>query len=132
VRALARKGLAVYERGLFDEDGMVAGSGYRASFEGTLLVRGCENKATCGNLADMVTGECQQCWEKRRVYAFTADWGDYKKGDTVTRETIGDGAIFKELYWGTEANWFNDKKLVDATPTPAWCCQECGNKDCNC
>lgn len=28
VRALARKGLAVYERGLFDEDGMVAGSGY--------------------------------------------------------------------------------------------------------
>jgi DNA-binding MarR family transcriptional regulator len=36
VRALARKGLAEYVRGLFDEDGMVAGSGYcctRAGFE---------------------------------------------------------------------------------------------------
>lgn len=130
VRALARKGLAVYERGLFDEDGMVAGSGYRASFEGALLINECHHK--CGSLIDMVTGECQQCWEKRRVYAFTDDWGDYKKGDTVTKEQLGDGDIFKTLYWGTYEKMYSDKKLVDATPTPAWCCQECGNKDCCC
>lgn len=30
-RALARKGLAKYVRGLFDDDGMVAGSGYCAT-----------------------------------------------------------------------------------------------------
>lgn len=38
VRALARKGLAAYERGLFDEDGQVAGSGYRATKAGKELV----------------------------------------------------------------------------------------------
>lgn len=30
-RSLARKGLAKYERGLFDDDGRVAGSGYRCT-----------------------------------------------------------------------------------------------------
>lgn len=34
VRSLARKGLAQYERGLFDEDGRVAGSGYCCTAEG--------------------------------------------------------------------------------------------------
>lgn len=38
VRALTRKGLAAYERGLFDEDGMVAGSGYRATQAGKDLI----------------------------------------------------------------------------------------------
>lgn len=34
VRSLARKGLAEYTRGLFDSDGMVAGSGYCATQAG--------------------------------------------------------------------------------------------------
>lgn len=34
VRSLARKGLAEYHRGLFNDDGMVAGSGYCATKEG--------------------------------------------------------------------------------------------------
>ena len=38
VRSLARKGLAEYIRGLFDEDGMVAGSGYCATEEGYDLI----------------------------------------------------------------------------------------------
>ncbi len=38
VRALARKGLAEYQRGLFDEDGMVAGSGYSATDKGLSLI----------------------------------------------------------------------------------------------
>ena len=65
VRALARKGLAEYHRGLFGDDGMVAGSGYCASYEGAMITHGCKNKQICRNLSDMVTGECQSCWEKR-------------------------------------------------------------------
>ena len=38
VRSLARKGLAKYERGLFDDDGFTAGSGYRATEEGNNLI----------------------------------------------------------------------------------------------
>jgi hypothetical protein len=38
VRSLGRKGLAAYERGLFDDDGMVAGSGYRATTVGKDLI----------------------------------------------------------------------------------------------
>lgn len=38
LRSLARKGLAAYERGLFDEDGQVAGSGYRCTKAGFELV----------------------------------------------------------------------------------------------
>ena len=37
-RSLKKKGLAVYMRGLFDEDGKVAGSGYGASEEGYKLI----------------------------------------------------------------------------------------------
>lgn len=37
VRSLARKGLAQYERGLFDNDGMVAGSGYSCTEAGKKL-----------------------------------------------------------------------------------------------
>ena len=36
-RSLARKGLAEYTRGLFDEDGLVAGSGYCATEAGRKL-----------------------------------------------------------------------------------------------
>lgn len=39
VRHLARKGLARYVRGLFTEDGMVAGSGYQITDTGLLLSR---------------------------------------------------------------------------------------------
>lgn len=128
VRALARKGLAQYHRGLFDEDGMVAGSGYCASFEGALLIKECRHK--CGRLISMVTGECQTCWEKRRVYKFTADWGKYKTGDIVTEKELGDD--FRHLYWGTLEKHFEDKKIVDATPNPEWVCQTCGHLDCIC
>ena len=37
VRSLARKGLAQYERGLVDEEGMMAGAGYRATAAGKKL-----------------------------------------------------------------------------------------------
>lgn len=37
-RALKRKGLAEYVRGLFDDDGMVAGSGYAATDAGRKLI----------------------------------------------------------------------------------------------
>jgi DNA-binding MarR family transcriptional regulator len=37
-RSLARKGLAEYLRGLFDEDGMVAGSGYCCTKAGAELI----------------------------------------------------------------------------------------------
>lgn len=39
VRALARKGLAEYHRGLFDDDGRVAGSGYCISKAGRTAIR---------------------------------------------------------------------------------------------
>lgn len=38
VRSLARKGLAEYHRGLFNDDGMVAGSGYCASKKGAEMI----------------------------------------------------------------------------------------------
>jgi hypothetical protein len=38
VRALARKGLAKFYRGLMDDDGMVAGAGYSATEEGANLI----------------------------------------------------------------------------------------------
>lgn len=38
VRALVRKGLAEYHRGLFDDEGMVAGSGFCLSKEGAELM----------------------------------------------------------------------------------------------
>lgn len=39
VRALARKGLAEFHRGLFTEDGLTAGSGYCASSAGYALAK---------------------------------------------------------------------------------------------
>lgn len=47
-RSLARKGLAEFQRGLFDQDGMVAGSGYSATEQGAALISPCDD---CGNLA---------------------------------------------------------------------------------
>jgi len=38
VRSLTRKGLAEYQRGLMDDDGTVAGSGYRISRAGRALL----------------------------------------------------------------------------------------------
>jgi hypothetical protein len=63
VRSLARKGLAEYVRGLFDDDGQVAGSGYCATFQGALLVKGC---VKCKQrVRDMDDGTCEQCWQDR-------------------------------------------------------------------
>lgn len=60
-RSLAKKGYAEYRRGLFDEEGMAAGSGYMATHEGELAVNGCKDCHI--RVADMVTGQCQPCWE---------------------------------------------------------------------
>jgi DNA-binding transcriptional MocR family regulator len=62
-RALARKGLAEYVRGLFDDDGMVAGSGYCATKEGALLINACKDCKK--ELSAMVTGQCSTCWDKK-------------------------------------------------------------------
>ena len=51
VRSLARKGLAKYTRGLFDEDGMVAGSGYCAT---SLCAQGFD---FCGHCEEHEVGE---------------------------------------------------------------------------
>lgn len=44
-RSLARKGLTEFMRGLFDEDGLTAGSGYAATREGRDLVMEWEQEA---------------------------------------------------------------------------------------
>jgi hypothetical protein len=41
-RSLARKGLTEFVRGLFDGDGMIAGSGYSATLQGAQLVNHCD------------------------------------------------------------------------------------------
>lgn len=43
VRALARKGMLFFQRGLMDEDGMCAGSGYGVTAEGYAYVKGWMN-----------------------------------------------------------------------------------------
>lgn len=64
VRSLARKGLAEYVRGLFDMDGMVAGSGYMATYAGALLINPCKE---CGlHLIDMKGDVCYRCWDKEK------------------------------------------------------------------
>lgn len=88
-----------------------------------MLVNGC---VTCKDtLADMITGECDRCWKARREFVFIDDWGAYKKGDRIKEADIGDGVIFKELYFGTEANMYSDKKIKDDTPAAPWCCEHC-------
>lgn len=47
-RSLARKGLTMYVRGLMDDDGMVAGSGYCATRKGASMMSPCD---VCGDLA---------------------------------------------------------------------------------
>jgi hypothetical protein len=47
-RSRAKKELAEFLRGLFDEDGMVAGSGYGATLKGAALINACD---ICGGLA---------------------------------------------------------------------------------
>ena len=64
VRSLARKGYAEFVRGLFNDEGMVAGSGYRATKEGALLVKACiDCKKEVSNMTD---GRCMLCWEIRK------------------------------------------------------------------
>ena len=41
-RSLTRKGLAQFVRGLFDDDGKVAGSGYSVTLQGAKLVNHCD------------------------------------------------------------------------------------------
>lgn len=60
-RSLAKKGLAKYERGLVDEDGVPAGSGYRATEEGAAVINPCTNG--CGRRGTM-----------------HVDWQDHSKG----------------------------------------------------
>lgn len=50
-RSLTKKGLAEYHRGLFDEDGMVAGSGYCATKAGVDLIAEIERKGNQKTLA---------------------------------------------------------------------------------
>lgn len=47
-RSLAKKGFAKYERGLFNDDGEVAGSGYGATEAGAAFLSPCD---VCGALA---------------------------------------------------------------------------------
>ena len=47
-RSLAKKGFASYERGLFDEDGQTAGSGYCATRKGAAYISPCD---ICGDLS---------------------------------------------------------------------------------
>jgi len=61
-RALKRKGYASFERGLFDDEGKVAGSGYCATREGAMLVNACNKCAK--NPADGTDGTCSPCYEK--------------------------------------------------------------------
>lgn len=63
VRSLARKSLVEYVRGLVDYDGMVAGSGYMATFKGALLVNACiDCKKFISSMSD---GRCNNCWNER-------------------------------------------------------------------
>jgi hypothetical protein len=72
VRALARKGLAEYHKGLFSmDDGMVAGSGYCASFAGAMMLESCKDCKT--KLSAMDTGQCDSCWENDRRKALLSE-----------------------------------------------------------
>jgi len=64
VRSLARKGLAEYQKGLVDEDGAPAGAGYSATKAGAMLLNAC--KDCKAELACMVDGRCDRCWENRK------------------------------------------------------------------
>ena len=46
-RSLAKKGYTEFVRGLFDDDGMVAGSGYCATRKGAALISPCD---VCGDV----------------------------------------------------------------------------------
>mgnify|MGYP001603044916 CR=1 FL=1 len=60
VRSLARKGLAEYLRGLQDDEGLVAGSGYRATEKGAIFLNPCKN---CGKrVVEMTDGNCSDCY----------------------------------------------------------------------
>ena len=71
VRALARKGLAEYIRGLMDDEGKVAGSGYCATEKGAKFINPCDD---CGSVITFDWEEngkriklCSSCYEKRKM-----------------------------------------------------------------
>lgn len=63
VRSLARKGLAEFHRGLFNDEGMVAGSGYCATKKGALVFRACVDCKK--EVAEMDDQRCWLCWDNR-------------------------------------------------------------------
>lgn len=66
-RSLAKKGLAQYERGLFNQDGEAAGSGYRATEEGAALITPCD---ICGKRATFdyeIDEKGEQTFNGRRI-----------------------------------------------------------------
>lgn len=76
-RSLREKGLAEFYRGLMDEDGAVAGSGYCITKAGQLLLHACiDCKVT---VADMDDGRCEECWKNR---ACTKCGKPYKEHET--------------------------------------------------
>jgi len=50
-RSLARKGLAEFHRGLFNEDGQVAGSGYGITSDGLLYINPCDISGCGGRVS---------------------------------------------------------------------------------
>ena len=65
VRSLARKGLAQYVQGLFDEDGMVAGSGYMITREGERACKACEHCGESWQYGDSIL--CVDCQEEEET-----------------------------------------------------------------
>lgn len=66
-RSLNKKGLAEYVRGLFDDDGKVAGSGYACTQKGCALISPCD---LCGQEAMFEYDgkkECREHYEKSNV-----------------------------------------------------------------
>lgn len=61
VRALVRKGLAVYVRGLVDYDGFLAGSGHMVTEKGKEFILGKCKKCNI-HTAEDEDGLCKNCW----------------------------------------------------------------------
>ncbi len=63
-RSLKRKGYADFKKGLMNDDGMVAGSGYGATHEGALLINRC---VKCGYFIGEYDGLCYDCHHERKL-----------------------------------------------------------------
>jgi len=75
-RSLRKRGFADFYRGLMNEDGEVAGSGYCITREGQLFLRPCIDCKT--RISDMVDGRCQDCWESRPCIKCGKPYKDHK------------------------------------------------------